>query len=645
MTALLTYAVCLVAVHAVWAWCYLAGTLLRAPGSGVRTGVDGTGTAVVEIVVRTAAGAGLTVLATFVLGLSHLLYPLALVAPAAVGVAVFALRGDPPWRATFWRERAAVWRRAISPVTAALYVLALGFGFLTVAPDLGSDATSYHAVYALDWAQAHALVVDPTLRLPYYANNWLLLDVWLLQLAPIQALATLSWLTALLSLWGVYGFTVAAGERSERPAAPFAQLLGLLAAASLALSGTFVTWSLSAMIDGPIGFAFLACALAAWNAIRLRDRSALADLAVCGGLLCGMKISLIAFAPALAAALAYAAWRTGGRRAAVVSVLVLAACTAPWYARNFILAGDPVSPVLNLAFRGADPAYSRDDLAAQEQDLHAGEGGVLDRILVPLDIVIDPSGRAFRERAVSLLMLFIWVPAAVAYGLFRRRAAARDPATFTVAALVAYAVAYWMSTSSIGRYALVFLPAFAALAGAGAVMLAHRAPRLRAVAAAGLAICAIPTAGYAGIISDDVRVEHDLVAYYHDRASWMPLRAPGWAEAQAVCSALRSAGRTDLTVYRSPQRDRLFYQENGVHAIGDFFGSSRFTDFVQAIFDDRLGPFLERRHVGAVVVARGPRFLAPPLRQRLQREMAALGFRRLHVTDAFDVFLSSQVRG
>ena len=375
MSALETYAACLIAVHVLWMWCYVAGTLLRAPRPGARAGVIGTGTALVEIVVRTGAGAGLTVLATFVLGILHLLYPAALFGLAAAGVAAFALRGDPPWRAAFWRERAAVWRAAVSPVSVALYALALCFGFVTVSPDLGSDATAYHAVYALDWARAHALVVDPTLRLPYYANNWLLLDAWLLALAPMQAIATLSWLAGLLSLLGAYGFTLAVWERSGRPAGPFVHLLGALAAVLLLASGTFVGMSLSALIDAPIGFAFLACALAVWNAIRVRERSALADVAVCGGLLCGMKLSLIAFVPALAAALAYAAWRTGGRRVAAVAVLGLAVCCAPWYVKNLVQAGDPVSPVLNLALRGVDPAYSRVDLDAQARELHADEDG------------------------------------------------------------------------------------------------------------------------------------------------------------------------------------------------------------------------------------------------------------------------------
>ena len=57
------------------------------------------------------------------------------------------------------------------------------------------------------------------------------------------------------------------------------------------------------------------------------------------------------------------------RRTAALAVLALLLLSSPWYVRSFVLAQDPVEPLLNLRLHGVDPKLSGDDLSAQVADL------------------------------------------------------------------------------------------------------------------------------------------------------------------------------------------------------------------------------------------------------------------------------------
>ena len=124
----------------------------------------------------------------------------------------------------------------------------------------------------------------------------------------------------------------------------------------------------------------------------------------------------------------------------------------------------------------------------------------------------------------------------------------------------------------------------------------------------------------------------------------MPLRAPGWAQAQTVSSALRASGRTDLAVYRLTGADHLFYAENGITAIGDAFGPARYEDFLEAVYTDEVGPFVDRHRIGAIVVMHDPLEFPAALQRRLREEMRAIGFREIPAGETYDAYLAPAVR-
>ncbi len=631
MRAFALFVELLLTVHVAWLYAYLCGTVLRGRQAPPQPALPGE--ALVEIVVRTACGIALTGFVTFLLGLCHLISPVGAILWLAALVAAFAYLGDPPWKSAFWTARLGVWRTAASPGALLVYLAALPLAFFAARPDSGSDATTGYLVYATDWVRAHALTVDFHIRPTYYADNWILIDTWLVEFGRTDAAAMLSWLTGCLSLLGVFGYVLTTDERDGRPARRATVAIGLLAVASLVLSPAFIRYVASALVDVPIGFMFFAAGLALVRAVRANGRSGVAELVACAAFFIGTKISLIVFVPLFAAALAVLLHgRREPRRAAAV-VAIFLALAAPWYVKNFIQAGDPISPVLNLALRGADPKWTRRDLAYVQSDLVANEGGPIERAEVPFDIVLHPSERQFREAGTTFMMVLLVLPGSVlAFYLLRRRRG--DVPLQAFAALLTFTIAYWMATSYVTRYSLEFLAAFTAFAAGLIALAARRGTYARWAAVACAALLALPSPGSAAFYGDIKSADDDFYNNYVDHESWMLPRGPIYPEVEYVSALLHRAHREDLTVYRpNIETDRLAWTQRGITAVGDLIGPDRYAGFHRAIYDDMLGEYVERFHIGVFVIPLQNPNMPPGLQRRFDEEMRALRFRRVVLPD------------
>ena len=646
MRALEHYALLLVTVHVAWLYFYLCGTVLR-PRSAPPPQPAAAGEALVEIVVRTACGIALTGFVTFLLGLCHLIGPLGAGLWLAVLIAAFAYLGDPPWRRSFWAARWGVWRSAASPGAALVYLAALPLGFMAARPDLGSDATTGYMVYATDWARAHALTLDFHVRPTFYADNWILIETWLVVFGRSDAAAMLTWLTGCLSLLGIFGYVVTTDEGRATPARPVAVVLGLLAAASLILSPVFLRYVGSGLIDIPIGFLFFACGLSLVRAVRSNGRAGVPELIACAAFFIGTKISLVAFLPLFGLALVFVALRARWRPRAVAAALAaLVALSAPWYVKNFVQAGDPVSPVLNLALRGADPKWTREDLGYVQRDLKSHEGGAVERAMIPLDIVLHPGEQQFRESGTSFMMLLLVLPGAVvAFYLLRRRPG--NVATFAFAALVAFAIAYWIATSYVARYSLEFAAAFIAFSVGLLALGAQRGFYQRWGALVCVALLALPSPGSAAFYGVLQSGNDDFYHNYVDYESWLLPRGPVYPEVVYVSGLLQRAHREDLTVYRTNiETDRLYWTQRGITAVGDLIGPDRYSGFKRAIYDDALGDYVKRFNIGAFVIPLVNPNMPPGLQHRFDEEARAARFRRVVLPDRpVALYISSEVPG
>jgi hypothetical protein len=81
-----------------------------------------------------------------------------------------------------------------------------GAGIPAILPPIRGDPVSYHLAYAADWANAGRIYIDPFLRFPYYANNFLLFDSAFFILKLDDYCHFLTWLCGLLTCLGILAF-------------------------------------------------------------------------------------------------------------------------------------------------------------------------------------------------------------------------------------------------------------------------------------------------------------------------------------------------------------------------------------------------------------------------------------------------------
>jgi hypothetical protein len=633
-----------------FAYFYLCGSILRAPrlAPDWEPSALNSGAALLDVVIVTASGMAIVGFFTFAAGLAHAIYPAALIVlPVALGALAAAL-GDNPLKRAFWSRRGTVLRRAVSP--GALLVLAgcIMVSYPAILPDPGSDATVYHHVYAFDWATAHRLYVDAWIRGPLYANDWLLLVTWAYALHADAYILFLNWLTGALTLIGVYGYVVSRVQSGDdsRPTIRDAAL-GIAAVLTVALTPQFLEyWNLS-IVDIPIGFFFFAFAAASVVAIGRRARYSIADVIISGGFLVGMKVSFIALLPLVVIAAGLAARATGlPRRGALLAAVFATATSAPWYVRNFLIAGDPISPVLNLRFHGADKYISLADYSGLVGSIYTAHT-LAEVLRVPLELFWRPD--VLQGVGMSMIILLLWAPAlVVAYAIVRNRPVTRFVPALAGSILL-YAYAYWMLTSNFERYALLFVPFFCAFVASLLTLPGRRLPAIKWLGAAALLALALPSPSAWAQIQTFRQNNYDLVRASFDgnRDSWLETHTHGYRDIEYIARVMHASRRPGLRVYRlNLEIDTLFYKQKGVDSIGEWSGPERYHDFAYALDRNDMRAYLERLNIGVIIIPPPEVGMVLSVDQldQLAEEMAALKFRRVMLPKSgFIMYFSPEI--
>lgn len=590
----------LLAAHAAWLWFWLCGSLVLRPVRSPRS----PSAALLDFVLASATGIALTAAVSFALGLAHALVPLAAVLAVPALAVLLALRGDSPLRADFARARLAQLRLAFTPGALIVWMLALFLAVPAIIPDAGSDATTFYLPQAFEYAQTHALVVNQSFRFPWYPNNWVLIQTWPFVLGIPDAAQFLNWLSGAFALLGVYGLVASESHRGDVHAEPRVAWLGVAAALALAIAPIFQRFSTIGMIDVPAGTMFFGAALAALVAVRERSSRALAALILCAGFLAGMKVSFVALLPLIAGLIVIVARVSAlPRRTAALALLALLLLSSPWYVRSFVLAQDPVEPLLNLRLHGVDPQLSSEDLRGQIADLRTDTWpGTL--LVLPWRMFIDPNGRESRDLGTSLLVVCLPLPAAyLMWAALRRR---RNPTPLLIAAVVlVYAYAYWQFTAHLERYALLFFPLLAAFVGMLAAALVRETPRFGVPALLVMLVLAIPSPAAASYYDTIWLTYYKMVGvYYTDPNTWLELRSPAYPQLEDLAHMLHRAHATGRRLYVVELGgSSLTAHRLGIEMIGEAFGPGRFADLARAVRRGILGPWLARFHVGSLLVA------------------------------------------
>ena len=587
----------LVTTHLVWGWLWLCGSML-----GRRRSTTGD-EALLELLVTTIAGVAITGLATFVLGLAHLLYPLTALAATIVIALVLAARGDSPLRAAFWTERRTELRLAASPGVLLVWMAALLLAVPAMVPNGGSDATSYYLPQALEWARDHWLSFDAHFRLPWYPAMWSLVLSWTFALGAPRLGQFLGWFCTLLSMLGTYGIIIWGGRRLPGAAELRGlRAIGVCCALAVGFTPVFVQWLDIAMIDPPAAMLCTGLCAAAVLALTRRDTSTLSALVLICGFFAGVKISYVLFVPlgiVLASAIGFAARLPLRRIGAMLALLLVA--SSLFYVRTFIYAGDPIEPVLNLKFHHADPLWTQADLQGQQADLQ-GDDRPLSLLTMPYTMFVDPASHEIRGIGQSLLSVLYPLPMIALWWLLLRRRSMLSP--LGVCTLVAvFSCAYWLLTSHEGRYELLFLPVLGAFVGLLIATATRRSVVLRWAAATASVVLLLPSPSAWAQYKNYYEYAYvGFPALYTTDQAWLEPRAPAYVQIEDLAHMLYRAHAQDRPVYfLGLGGSELAVQEHGITMMGDVFGPGRIGDLSDAILQGDATGFLARYHVSAVV--------------------------------------------
>jgi hypothetical protein len=328
----------------------------------------------------------------------------------------------------------------------------------------------------------------------------------------------------------------------------------------------------------------------------------------------GMKSSLIALVPLMALSVVFASrfLKLPAKRT-LAAVAILIALSSPWYVRNFILAGDPVAPVLNLALHGVDPLDTVADLQRIKGDLNV-DHSVPGLLRLPLDIILKTPTREFREPGVTWLLLLLGIPGIVlAYAIVKRENGT-GLALSIAAAFTVYAIGYWIFTAHLARYSLLFYAALATVIASLAVLLAARLRAYRwapAIPAVLMAVLAVPSPGSGSwLVAHWNETNGSEWFFYQGRESWLA-RSPEISAIRYTGTTLRAMGKRNTNVFALHlSAYSLFFVEEGLTGMGDWIGPGRYVDFVTAVETDQLRDHVDRLQIGAILVQTPERSLA-----------------------------------
>src|SRR5262249_6047062 len=188
---------------------------------------------------------------------------------------------------------------------------------------------------AVDWANTGRIYVDPFLRFPYYANNFLLFYSALFVLKLGSYCHFLNWLCGLLTCLGVLAFFTPVQNQFREGTSiwKLSRPQQFLIPVCVALSPLFLRYLNVAYIDVPIGLFLLIPILCAYRSSPSQPFER--ELVVIAAFCAGMKLTLIGHLPFFFCSLFFSPPRRLPPPPMAILFLLLVGLSLPWYFRNF----------------------------------------------------------------------------------------------------------------------------------------------------------------------------------------------------------------------------------------------------------------------------------------------------------------------
>lgn len=634
------FAIGVLVIHAALLLAYVCGSMLKP-----RSGLTSTSSSAVDVVISIGLGIAAIGFLSFFTGVAGLLnkwgFLTILIAIAGVGV----WRKHYVWEAGFWvgciRQLASALR---NPGLWIVWIVLVVLAFPAAQPPTAFDALFFHQVYALEWAQHHAVFVDLFRRFPWYAQNWILVYAWFDRFHLKDFVQFINWAAWALSAVLVYGLT-----KERLPARGLvSDVVAALSPLPFLVAPVFLRWSDTGMVDAAMAFFFLLSVVVAVRAAIGAQGSSWCTTAVIVGFWIGMKPTFFVFLPLFALLITIAIVREGGSRRRIILVLAtLVVFSSPWYAKNLIEDHDPVPPMFNYLLHLPDGSYSRSDVESIREASFFTSTSPVAMVQLPLRMFLDPMASDFQEYGTTAEVLLLGTPFIVlVFALWRRR---YSETTYWASALV-FAFAYWIFSSHLARYAMLFYPLLTAFNARVLIACAKRMSDTYATAnaarfmwlAAGVSslVLAVPSPVSFGWLRLQYQVSYaEASTVFSSRNAYL-LHYPGYPEEETVSAWLDSHPTLPKRVfsYRS-ETLAYFFAEHGILSIGDWIGPARYGDLDLAIAQGKAAAYLSRLNVSAILVPEQNELLKTRDLDSLRSQLIAAGFLKIANADRVDVYV------
>ena len=614
MSVLKSYLLGLIVAHVAWLFFFTTGQLLwqSRPDNSKPVRLD-------TLVITSVAGMALSGFGLLLLGFAHLLNRFGLAGLLILEAAFFGVLKRDNWLSLiFWRRIVQDFVKGWTFPGLFIYVLFLALGLPAILPPIGSDPVSYHLAYAADWANAGRIYVDPFLRFPYYANNFLLFDSAFFILKLGDYCHFLTWLCGLLTCLGVLAFFAPAelhstNDPQRRRLFPF--LHPFLIPLSLALSPMFLKHLNGGFVDVPIGLFILVSVLCVYKTFshRLFAR----ELAVIAAFCVGTKLTLIGHLPFFVVSLLLLASATRlPRREMALLVFALVGLSLPWYIRNLSEAHDPTPPIFNLLFDHPDPIFTQADaawiyLTGKESDFK----NPLRLLSLPFQYFIGSEQPPFARDGVSAAFLLLYAPVVFLLVLLCCQKGCHVPERFVyLSVAVTYLAIPWFYNAD-GRHALHWYPVLVAWIGVVISFICLRADRhwgsrmatwIRIATAAFCCVLIVPSLTHASVefYRKYYLATSEFADLSGDRKRYLEKNVRGYQAVEAVIETLVSEHKQQTHVLAMEGLNPQFYfrKNANIISVGDWFGPARYWDLYSEVTEgEGCLSYLTRLDVSAVI--------------------------------------------
>lgn len=563
--------------------------------------------ALMRIICTCAVGFAVIGFLLFALGIAGLLTKVWIVAGLVIAFALGTyLNRSTALSIEYWRAAGSTLATSIDFPTALVWTTLLLIGLPETFPVIGGDPITYHLAYAADWAHAGRIFVDPFLRFPFYANTFLLYFAAFMIFGAASLCTFAVWAAGLLTALG----TLAGSRIFLQKSLPgfWAALVSVALTCSVVFCYAFLRWLQQGYIDVALGAFALIAALCLILALVEEQRQWLFAFAIVAGALVGMKGSYVLLIPVFCVALAFAAihLRISTRNLATVAALFLA-CSLPWYVRNTIVAGDPIPPVVHLAIYGYDALFTKSDWASLQGDL-ATDRSPLAIAALPFRAFAHAEDNNFRDWSITALFMLLYAAPIVI--LLQRRLGGYTATAGIVAVLLTGFIAYYLATSQIMRYSLLFYPLLAVCVAAAAAPLLKG--RFAGPVAAVLALITIwPSPSSKSFLelydfNQFNALDGRYQSYPGDDAYLRSHTESGYREAAFIEAITHNTGITGhvyaLTSATGFSGRAYDLHRAGIFTMGDWFGPASYSHLTAAVQTGEAIVFLNDLDVDVVMI-------------------------------------------